>query len=156
MGLVERFASLPLKYVLIVVAIVKFGLVLCLCSLDYCTSADPEPVSQLFEFILKEHSYFRHLTLNMRCKVIAGLVIFFQLYTESLAHEKSEDSDSEPELQKVSKALLLNFTFDCNNDDDCKTKTKHCHLCSLYLCIFIQPAANLLFSLCICPGCVYI
>ena len=76
MGLVERFASLPLKYVLIIVAIVKFGLVVCLCSLDYCTSADPEPVPQLFEFILKEHSYFRHLTLNMHCKVIGFYLVF--------------------------------------------------------------------------------
>jgi len=46
MGLVERFASLPLKYVLIIVAIVKFGLIVCLCCSDYCTSADPEPVPQ--------------------------------------------------------------------------------------------------------------
>ena len=41
MGLVERFASLPLIYVLIIVAIVKFSLIVCLCSVDLCTSADP-------------------------------------------------------------------------------------------------------------------
>ena len=41
MGLVERFASLPLIYVLIIVAILKFSLIVCLCSLDLCTSADP-------------------------------------------------------------------------------------------------------------------
>ena len=81
MGLVERFASLPLKYVLIIVAIVKFGLVVCLCSLDYCTSADPEPVPQLFEFILKEHSYFRHLTLNMHCKAIGFYLVFLSYHS---------------------------------------------------------------------------
>ena len=75
MGLVERFASLPLKYVLIIVAIVKFGLIVCLCCSDYCTSADPEPVPQLFEFLLKEHSYFRHLTLNMHHKVIGFYLV---------------------------------------------------------------------------------
>ena len=83
MGLVERFASLPLKYVLIIVAIVKFGLIVCLCSLDYCTSADPEPVPQLFEFILMEHSYFKHLISNTYVKVIVFLFflsIFFNYF----------------------------------------------------------------------------
>ena len=80
MGLVERFASLPLKYVLIIVAIVKFGLIVCLCSLDYCTSADPEPVPQLFEFIMKEHSYFRHLTLNMHWFFILFLSYYSNMF----------------------------------------------------------------------------
>ena len=44
MGLVEKFASLPLIYVLIIVAIVKFSLIVCLCSLDLCTSDDPVPL----------------------------------------------------------------------------------------------------------------
>ena len=41
MGLIEDFANLPLHYVLIIVALLKLGLVICLCGTDWCSSEDP-------------------------------------------------------------------------------------------------------------------
>ena len=60
MGLVERLSSLPLSYVLIIVAIVKFSLIVCLCGLDLCTSADPVPLQlngSRQQFRRKEEKY---------------------------------------------------------------------------------------------------
>ena len=42
MGLIEDFANLPVHYVLIIVALLKIGLIICLCGTDWCSSQNPE------------------------------------------------------------------------------------------------------------------
>ena len=41
MGLIEEFSELPWNYILVITALLKFSLIVCLCGTDLCTSEEP-------------------------------------------------------------------------------------------------------------------
>ena len=41
MGVIERFSELPWNYILVITALLKFSLIVCLCGTDLCSSGEP-------------------------------------------------------------------------------------------------------------------
>ena len=41
MGLIEQFSELPWNWILIITALLKLSLIVCLCGTDLCTSGEP-------------------------------------------------------------------------------------------------------------------
>ena len=60
MGLIERLANLPVIDVLWIATILKIALLFCLCAADFCTSADPVPLSQISENRQNQELFWQH------------------------------------------------------------------------------------------------